>query len=190
MNIAELEGEKTVKTLAKRLLAEPTKDTPKTTQAEMEAALLRLNPQLSQIGDLEKDAPIVVPDGFALAPDESSAPTRALTDELLRQAEITLASLRTVIQQRTEQFSAQSAQVQAWLKSQQAKDLVKETPELKAVFTDAATAAKVLPKEQDATITAETKALDKVAAEVKVFRTTNLTTSAAIRSGGITKPTS
>jgi hypothetical protein len=190
MNIAELEGEKTVKTLAKRLLAEPTKDTPKTTQAEMEAALLRLNPQLSQIGDLEKGAPIVVPDGFALAPDESAAPTRALTDELLRQAESALASLRTVIQQRTEQFSAQSNQVQAWLKSQQAKDLVKESPELKAVFTDAATATKVLPKEQDATITAETKALDKVAAEVKVFRTTNLTTSAAIRSGGITKPTS
>ncbi len=49
MNIAELKGEKTVKTLAKRLLAEPSKKTKKTTNAEMEAALLRLNPQLNQI---------------------------------------------------------------------------------------------------------------------------------------------
>ena len=71
MNIAELKGEKTVETLAKRLLAEPSKDTPKTTQAEMEAALLRLNPHLSQIGDLEKGTPIVVPDDFSLAPEQS-----------------------------------------------------------------------------------------------------------------------
>ncbi len=177
MNIAELEGEKTVKALAKRLLAEPTSDTPATTQAEMEAALLRLNPQLNQIKDLEKGAPIVVPDQFALAPNESAAPTRELTDELLRQAENTLAILKTVIQQRTEQFSAQSDQVQAWLKSQQAKDLVKETPELKAVFTDAATAAKALPKEQDATITAETKALAKVGSQLANFRVTTLGTN-------------
>ena len=190
MNIAELKGEKTVKTLAKRLLAEPTRDTPKTTQAEMEAALLRLNPQLNQIGTLEKGTPIVVPADFPLAPEESVAPTRQLTDDLLRQAESALGVLKNVIQQRSEQFSAQSDQVQTWLKSQQAKDLVKESPELKTVFTDAANAAKVLPKEQAATVTAETKALDKVEAEVKVFRTTNLTSSAVLRSGGITRPPS
>lgn len=187
MNIAELKGEKTVKTLAKRLLAEPTKDTPKTTQADMEAALLRLNPQLSQIGDLEKGTPIVVPDKFALAADESTAPTRALTDELLRQAESALAHLRIVIKERTEQFTLQSDQVQIWLKSQQAKDLVKESPELKEVFSDATSAARALPKEQAASVTAETKALDKVAAEVKVFRTTNLS-AVAIRAGALTKP--
>ena len=50
----------------------------------MEAALLRLNPQLDQIGELEKGAPIVVPDRLALAPEESAAPTRSLTEELLR----------------------------------------------------------------------------------------------------------
>ena len=189
MNIAELKGEKTVKTLAKRLLAEPTKDTPKTTQAEMEATLLRLNPQLSQIGDLEKGTPIVVPDHFALAPEESNAPTRALTDELLRQAESTLATLRTVIKERTDQFTTQSAEVQSWLKSQQAKDLIKESPELKDVFSDAANAAKLLPKEQAATVTAETKALDKVAEEVKIFRTSNFTTAAGtIKRTSITKP--
>lgn len=189
MNIAELKGEKTVKTLAKRLLAESTKDTPKTTQAEMEAALMRLNPQLNQIGDLEKGAPIVVPDQFTLAPEESAAPTRALTEELLRQAESTLARLRIAIKERTDQFATQSDQVQAWLKSQQAKDLVKESPELKEVFSDAASAAKALPKEQAAVVTAETKALDKVEAQVKVFRVTNLKAGAsAVERGRTTKP--
>lgn len=190
MNIAELKGEKTVKTLAKRLLAEPSPETPKTTQAEMEAALLRLNPQLSNIGELEKGASIVVPDGFSLDPAQSVTPMRGLAEVLLQRAESALADLRVTLQSQAAQQAERTDQVQAWLKSQQAKDLVKDSPELKPVFTDAATAAKVLPKEQDATITAETKALDKVAAEVKVFRTTNLTTSATIRSGGITKPTS
>jgi hypothetical protein len=180
MNIAALKGEKTVKTLAKRLLAEPTKDTPKTTQAEMEAALLRLNPQLGQIGDLKKGTPIVVPDQFALAPDESATPTHALADELLRQAESALASLRGVIKERTDQFTVQTEQVQTWLKSQQARELVKESPELKAVFSDAARAAKVLPKEQAAVVKAETKSLDKVEAEVKTFRITNLRANASV----------
>ena len=99
MNIAELKGEKTVKTLAKRLLAEPSKDTPKTTQAEMEAALIRLNPQLSQIGDLEKGTPIVVPDHFALAPEESATPTRGLAEELLQRAESALEALRGTIKE-------------------------------------------------------------------------------------------
>lgn len=189
MNIAELKTEKTVKTLAKRLLAEPSKDTPKTTQAEMEAALLRLNPQLNQIGDLEKGTPIVVPDGFSLSPDESATPTRALTDELLRQAESALVNLRTVIKERTEQFAKQSDEVQTWLKSQQAKDLVKESPELKEVFSDAASAAKALPKEQATVVTAESKALNKIEAEVSAFRKTNLKTNAStVGRVGLTKP--
>lgn len=74
MNIAEFKGEKTVSALAKRLLAEPGKDTAKTTQREMEAALLRLNPQLSKIGELNKGTPIVVPNNFALDPTESTLP--------------------------------------------------------------------------------------------------------------------
>jgi hypothetical protein len=189
MNIAELKGEKTVKTLAKRLLAEPSKDTPKTTQAEMEASLLRLNPQLAKIGDLEKGAAIVVPDGFGLDPEQSTTPLRGLADLLLQRAETALTDLRATLKEQAAQQAERTERVQAWLKDDQAKELGKQSPELKAVFTDAATAVKVLPKEQDATITAETKALDKVAAEVKDFRTTNLTRSATIRSGGITKPT-
>jgi hypothetical protein len=189
MNIAQLKGEKTVKTLAKRLLVEPSKDTPKTTQAEMEASLLRLNPQLAKIGDLEKGAAIVVPDGFGLDPEQSTTPLRELADLLLQRAETALTDLRATLKEQAAQQAERTERVQAWLKDDQAKELGKQSPELKAVFTDAATAVKVLPKEQDATITAETKALDKVAAEVKDFRTTNLTRSATIRSGGITKPT-
>ena len=90
-------------------------------------------------------------------------------------------------QERTEQFTLQSDQVQTWLKSQQAKDLVKESPELKEVFSDASSAARALPKEQAASVTAETKALEKVEAEVKVFRTTNLS-AVATRAGALTKP--
>jgi hypothetical protein len=188
MNIAELQGEKTIKTLAKRLLAEPSKDTPKTTQAEMEASLLRLNPQLANIGDLEKGAAIVVPDGFGLDPAQSSTPLRGLADVLLQRAESALADLRTTLKEQAVQQAERTERVQAWLKNDEAKDLGKQSPELKAVFTDATSAVKVLPKEQDATVTAETKALDKVEAEVKVFRTTNLTTTPAIGSGSLTKP--
>jgi hypothetical protein len=102
MNIAELKGEKNVKTLAKRLLAEPSKDTPKTTQVEMEAALIRLNPHLSQIGELEKGTPIVVPDGFGRAPEQSTTPTRGLAEELLQRAESVLDTLREGIKEQAE----------------------------------------------------------------------------------------
>ena len=54
MNIAELKGEKTVKALVKRLLGEQPKGRAKKTEAEMEAALLRVNPHLNQIDSLEK----------------------------------------------------------------------------------------------------------------------------------------
>ena len=53
MKIAELKGEKTVKALAKRLLAQSSTSSDK----EMEAALLHLNPHLNQIGGLERERP-------------------------------------------------------------------------------------------------------------------------------------
>jgi len=179
MNIAEFKGEKTVSALAKRLLAEPTNDTPKTTQAAMEAALLRLNPQLNKIGDLDKGTPLVVPDNFALDPTESTPPAGSLAAELLQQAEAALANLRATLKARSDEFTAQADQVQSWLKSQQAKDLVKETPELKEAFSAAASAAKAAPKEQAALLTAETKAIEKVAEQVQTFRITNVKANVA-----------
>jgi hypothetical protein len=170
MNIAELKGEKTVKTLAKRLLAEPSKGTPKTTQAEMEAALIRLNPHLSQIGELEKGTPIVVPGGFGLAPEQSTTPTRGLAEELLQRAESALDALRETIKEQATRSAAESDRAQTWLKSEQAKELVKQSPELKEVFSGAASAVKTIPKERSAAIAAEGKALDRIQVQLANFR--------------------
>ena len=170
MNIAELKGEKTVKTLAKRLLAEPSKTAKKTTNAEMEAALLRLNPQLSKIGDLEKGTPIVVPDEFVLAADESFTPSRGLTEELLRQSEEAVSRLRAVLKERIARSAEESDRVAIWLKSEQAKEFLRGSPELKEVFSSAAAAAKTAPKEQAAAVVSEVKALDKVQAQLAAFR--------------------
>jgi translation initiation factor 2B subunit (eIF-2B alpha/beta/delta family) len=170
MNIAELKGEKTVKTLAKRLLAEPSKDTPETSQAEMEAALLRLNPQLSQIRDLDKGTPILVPDKFGLAAEESFPPARGLADELLRQGEEAVSRLRAVLQERTARSAEENDRVQTWLKSNRAKEFLRRAPALEKQFASAAAAAKSLPKEQAAAVAKEDKALQKVQAGLAKFR--------------------
>ena len=170
MNIAELRGEKTVKTLAERLLAEPSKNTPKCTQAEMEAALLRLNPQLNQIGDLENGTPVVVPDKFALAPGQSTSPTPALTSELLDQAEKTLTHLHAAIKESVELFATQTNNVQDWLKSPKAEELVRQSPKLKDVFSNAARAAETVAKEQPAVLTAHLKNLDSIKSQLAQFQ--------------------
>jgi hypothetical protein len=170
MNIAQLQGEKTVSALATRLLAQPTKDTPKTTQSEMEAALLRLNPHLNQIGSLNTGTPIVVPDNFGLAGDQSVAAMRGLAAEILQQAETALTSLRATLQEHAAQATEQTDQVQEFLKGDQAQELVKSSPDLKAIFSNATTAVKALPKEQAAAIAAQQKALDKVHSQLATFR--------------------
>jgi hypothetical protein len=170
MNIAELKGEKTVKTLAKRLLAEPSKKTKKTTDAEMEAALLRLNPQLNQIRKLEEGTPIVVPDEFPLDADESFTPSRGLTEALLRQAQNAVSKLRAVVKERVESSAEETDRVQTWLKRAQAKEFVRQSPELKESFSSAATAAKTLAKEQAAALSAEESALGKIKSQLTAFR--------------------
>src|SRR4029079_498709 len=92
-----------------------------------------------------------------------------LAPNLLQQAEAALANLRATLKARSDEFTAQADQVQTWLKSPQAKDLLKEAPELKETFTAAASAAKATPKEQAALLTAETKAIEKVAEQVQTF---------------------
>lgn len=170
MNIAELKGEKTVGTLAKRLLAKPSKGTSRTTQIEMEAALIRLNPQLNKIGALEKGTPVVVPEEFGLAPQESLTPMRGIAEELLQQAEIALTNLRATLQAHAAQSAEQSDQAQTWLQSDQAREFVRGASNLKGIFAKAATAAKALPKEQSAAIAAQDKALDQVASDLAAFR--------------------
>jgi hypothetical protein len=170
MNIAELKGEKTVKTLAKRLPAEPSKKTKKTTNAEMEAALLRLNPQLNQIRELKEGAPIVVPGEFALADNESVTPSRGLTDALLQQAQDALSRLRAVVKERVERSAEETERLQTWLKSAEAKEFVRQSPELKESFSSAATAAKTLAKKQAATLSTEENALGKIKSQLSAFR--------------------
>ena len=170
MNIAQLKGEKTVKTLAKRLLAEPSKKTKKTTNAEMEAALLRLNPKLSNIRDLEEGTPILVPDEFALAADESFTPSRGLTEALLRQAEEAMSKVRAVLKERIALSAGETDRVQRWLKTDEAKEFLRRSPELKEVFSSAATAAKTLAKDQALALSAEDSALGKVRSQLAAFR--------------------
>jgi hypothetical protein len=168
--ITTLGSATTVQTLAKRLLVAPGKDAPAASQSKMEAALVRLNPQLSRISDLNKETPIIVPDGFTLAPTQSFPAMQSLGEELLRQAEAAVENLRGIIAERSDQFKAQTDEVQTWLKGQQAKDLVKESPELKDVFSSAADAAKTVAKEQPAALALQAKALDKVKTQFAAFR--------------------
>ncbi|MEA3207791.1 MAG: hypothetical protein QOE70_848 [Chthoniobacter sp.] len=170
MNIAELKGEKSVAALAKRLLADSKAGSARSSRSEMEAALLRLNPHLRQIGKLDKGTPIRVPDEFALASDQSSTPLTGLTDELLRQAEIDLTSLRSTLKQALETETEQTQQAQIWLKGDQARDVLRRAPELKDVFSSATTAAASVVKAQAAAAAAEEEALSKVQAELADFR--------------------
>ena len=170
MNIAQLKGEKTVKTLAKRLLAEPSKKTKKTTDAEMEAALLRLNPQLSHIRDLEEGTPILVPDEFAVAADESFTPLRGLTEALLRQAEEAVSGVRAVLKERIARSAEETDRVKSWLETDKAKEFLRRSPDLKQVFSGAATAVKTLAKEQASVLSTEDSALGKVRSQLAAFR--------------------
>lgn len=172
MNIAELKGEKTVSTLAKRLLAEPSRGSATTSRKEMEAALLRLNPHLNQIGALEKGTPILVPDQFALDPAQSVKPLGGMAEELLGQAKRALTNLRAMLKDHVAQSAEQSNRVQTWLKSDQAKEFARGSSDLKNVFSTAAADAKTLAKEQAGAIAAQDKALAKVASQLAHFRRT------------------
>ena len=126
--------------------------------------------RLSQIRDLEKGTPILVPDEFVPAADESFTPSRGLAEELLRQAETALTNLRATLEGQAARSAEQSDQAQAWLKSEQAREFLRQSPKLKELFSAAAAAAKALPKEQNAALAAQTKALEKVQSQLASFR--------------------
>ena len=66
-----------------------------------------------------------------------------------------------------------------WLKGDQAKELTRQSAQFKEFFASVTSATKTVPKETAATVTAESKALDQVAEQVKVFRTSNLKATSA-----------
>lgn len=151
--------------LARRLLDEPGKGAADTTQAEMEAALLRLNPHLAQIGQLPKGTPVLVPEEFGLARKESTQPLHAMTEALLQQSEHGLTNLH-----HSAHSAAQTERVRAWLKGDQAKEFVRSAPALKEVFASAAAAAKTLPKGEAATSATHSKALEGIQTALAEFR--------------------
>ena len=60
--------------------------------------------------------------------------------------------------------------MQTWLNSAQAKEFVRQSPELKESFSSAGTAAKTLAKEQAAALSDEESALGKIKSQLTAFR--------------------
>ncbi|PYK26751.1 MAG: hypothetical protein DME52_05650 [Verrucomicrobia bacterium] len=60
--------------------------------------------------------------------------------------------------------------MQSWLKSEHAKAIVRDSPELKEVLSGAGTAAKTLAKEQATALSAEESALAKINSQLAAFR--------------------
>jgi hypothetical protein len=170
MNIAELKGEKTVKALAKRLLAEQPKGRGKKNEADMEAALLRANPHLKQIDSLDKGTPVIVPNEFALDRDESTSPFTDLAEDLLKQSETVLADIREQIAAQVRQSAEETDRAQKWVQSDEAKQLLRASPVFLVGFAAVTSGTKVLVKEQNAALAAEDKGLGKIRTDLGAFR--------------------
>jgi enamine deaminase RidA (YjgF/YER057c/UK114 family) len=170
MNIAELKGDKTVKALATRLLAKPAKGGAKISQSEMEAELVRLNPELSKIHELPEGTPVVVPSQFGLAPAESKQPLRDLTAGLLDQAEQVLENFRESLAKHARESAAQAERVKTWLASAQSKEALRQSPDLKEVFATTAATLKGLPKTEAAAEKSRGTALDEIQSALAELR--------------------
>lgn len=140
----------------------------------MEAALLRSNPHLSEIEKLAKGTPILVPEEFTLDREESESPFTGMAEELFRQGESVLADLREKLAEQVTESAEQSERAQKWIQSDEAKQLLRTSPELKEAFASVNAATKSLVKDQTAAFAAEEKGLGKVHAaliELKRGRT-------------------
>jgi len=89
---------------------------------------------------------------------------------LLQQARDAVSRIRAVVKERVERSAEEADRVQTWLKSAQAKEFVRQSPELKESFSCAATAAKTLAKEQAEAFPAEESALGKIKSQLTAFR--------------------
>jgi hypothetical protein len=81
-----------------------------------------------------------------------------------------VSSLRAIVKERVETSAEETERVQTWLKGAQAKEFVRQSPELKESFSSAATAAKTLAKEQAEAFSAEDSALGKIKSQLTAFR--------------------
>ena len=74
------------------------------------------------------------------------------------------------MKERVERSAEEADRVQTWLKSAQAKEFARQSPELKESFSSAATVAKTVAKEQAEALSAEESALGKIKSQLAVFR--------------------
>ena len=81
-----------------------------------------------------------------------------------------MSRLQAVLQERVANSAEESDRVAIWLKSEQAKEFLRRSPELKEVFSSGAAAAKTALKEQAAAVASEVKALNEVQAQLTAFR--------------------
>lgn len=169
MKIATLKGEKNVEALSKRLLGLHGKTSAKKSAAELAAALLRVNPQLENVGKLEPGTTVLVPDEFALAPEEASRPADSLGAAAMARMEKALADARAFLA-REQTKSPQATELEAWLKGDRAKKSSKETAVQNKVLTNAATTIKAVAKEQAESPKAHNKSLDTIEKKFAAFR--------------------
>jgi hypothetical protein len=102
--------------------------------------------------------------------NESHAPLRGVTDELLRQGEETVLRLRAVLKERVAHSAEEIERVRSWLKSRSAKEVLRQSPAFQDPFSKAVNAAKTLPKEQAAALSAEDKSLNEVLSQLTRVR--------------------
>ena len=74
------------------------------------------------------------------------------------------------MKERVEHSAGETDRLQTWLKSTQAKELVRHSPELKEVVSGAGSVAKTLAKEQAEALSAEESALSKIKSQLAAFR--------------------
>lgn len=169
MKIAELKGEKNLEALSKRLLGLHGKTTGKKNTVELEAALLRVNPELAKIGKLQPGTTVLVPDEFAVAPEQASRPADSLGAAALARMEKALADAREFLAQEQTK-SPQATELEAWVKSDIPRKSSKETATQKKSVANAATAVKALTKEQAESFKTHSKALEGIAKKFASFR--------------------
>jgi hypothetical protein len=163
MKIAEVQkGDKTIEALAKRLLKDfHANGSP----SELAATLLRLNPHLGQIKHLAVGTPILLPQGLG-SPDASAGPLAGIAGVLVQQARAALHEIQTAMEESAVQAREEAKQAQAWLKSDQAKQILREHPDLKAEFSKTVTAAGKVRNEEGNLLAGQEKSLKKLEADL------------------------
>ena len=88
----------------------------------------------------------------------------------MREAEDAVSRVQALLKERIARSAEETDRVQSWLKTDEAKEFLRRSPELKEVFSSATTAAKTLAKDEASALSAEDSALGKVRSQLAAFR--------------------